>query len=79
MIAQNRHLSVEDAHDHIEQVFLKWHGRDRLRVGDIQKVDTNTIVAEIVTSEGSFVDRLTIDCCTGAIKRRQPDRDAQIQ
>lgn len=43
-------------------------GNDRLKVGDIKEED-GRITADIVTNDGSLVDRFGIDTQTGAFTR----------
>ena len=57
-------LSVDEAR-HILEHRLAWHGNERLKVGTVEEKDADTIVAEIVTAEGSVVQRLEIDRHTG--------------
>lgn len=57
-------LSIEDARKTVEQR-LEWSGNDRLKVGTVEVKDDNTILAEIVTVDGSLVDKLEIDRKTG--------------
>jgi len=44
---------------------LAWHGNPRLKLGEVTEQDDDTIVAEIVTQDGSLVQRFEIDRRTG--------------
>ena len=44
---------------------LKWRGNENVKVGEVAEKDENTIVAEIVTKDGSLVQRFEIDKKTG--------------
>lgn len=44
---------------------LAWQGNPNLRVGDVEETDDDTIVAEIVTQDGTLVQRLRVDRHTG--------------
>ncbi|HXV23188.1 MAG TPA: hypothetical protein VED46_02900 [Alphaproteobacteria bacterium] len=68
IVMPSRHLSIEDVRHHFEHR-LELLGNPRLKVGDVEEADKDAIVAEIVTTEGSLVDRLSVDRHTGAIER----------
>ncbi|MBM3565833.1 MAG: hypothetical protein FJX42_06960 [Alphaproteobacteria bacterium] len=42
------------------------HGNERLKVGQVVEKDAKTIAAEIVTVDGSLVEKIEIDKATGA-------------
>ncbi len=63
-------LSVDDVRARIERS-LKWHGNERLKVGEVKELDDDTIVAEIVTLDDSLVDRLEVDRHTGSMHRTE--------
>jgi len=65
-----QHLSVDDVRHHVEHR-LEWMGNPRLQVGDVTETDEGTIVAEIVTVDGSLVDRLSVDRHTGMIQHAE--------
>ena len=48
---------------------LDGQGYKRLKVGSVEEKDNSTIAAEIVTAEGSLVQRLEVDRHTGLIKQ----------
>jgi hypothetical protein len=48
---------------------LAWHGNPRLELGEVTEQDEDTIVAEILTVDGSLVQRLAVDRVTGAFRR----------
>ena len=65
---QPKELTVEDVKTFFEQR-LAWRGNPNIKLGDVKEKDENTIVAEIVTQDGSLVQRVEIDRKTG---RRTP-------
>ena len=48
---------------------LAWTGNARLKVGKVEEKDDDTIIAEIVTLDGSLVDRLAVHRRSGAMRR----------
>jgi hypothetical protein len=44
---------------------LAWQGNPNVKVGTVEEIDDDTIVAEIVTQDGSLVQRLEVDRHTG--------------
>jgi len=58
-------LSVDDVRKIIEGR-MAMHGNDRLKVGNIEVVDDETIIAEIVTVDDSLVMKMEFDRKTGA-------------
>jgi hypothetical protein len=48
---------------------LAWTGNTRLKVGKVEEKDDDTIIAEIVTLDGSLVDRLAVHRRSGAMRR----------
>jgi hypothetical protein len=69
-IQPDKDLSVDDVRARIERS-LKWHGNERLKVGEVKELDDDTIVAEIVTLDDSLVDRLEVDRHTGSMHRTE--------
>lgn len=65
-----RDLSVEDVR-HMLDHRLEWTGNARLKVGDVQGLDDDTILAEILTVDGSLVERIRIDRHTGLFQREE--------
>jgi hypothetical protein len=63
-----QHLSLDDVRHHFEHR-LERMGNPRLALGEVTEADETTIVAEIVTVDGSLVDRLSVDRHTGRIER----------
>jgi len=61
-------LSTDDVRFYFERQ-LEHRGYDRLEVGAIEEVDADTITVEIVTVDGSLVQRLAVDRNTGLISR----------
>ncbi len=66
----DKDLSADDVRARIERS-LKWHGNERLKVGEVKELDDDTIVAEIVTLDDSLVDRLEVDRHTGSMHRTE--------
>ncbi len=48
---------------------LTAHGNKRLKVGDVKETDDDTIIAEIVTVDGSLVQRIEVDRQTGRMQQ----------
>lgn len=63
-------LTVGDVRSNFEQ-WLEGQGNPRLKLGNVKDDGKNTIVAEIVTKDGSLVDRYRINRNTGAIWRTE--------
>ncbi|MBI4183001.1 MAG: hypothetical protein HY521_03250 [Proteobacteria bacterium] len=61
-------LSADDVRARLEQRLAR-DGNPRLKLGEIKEVDKDAITAEIVTTDGSLVDRLKVDRHTGATRR----------
>ncbi len=60
-------LSASDVQHMIEHR-LAWQGNPNLKVGKVEEKDDNTVVAEIVTKEGSLVQRLEVDRHRGSMR-----------
>lgn len=60
-------LTIEDARKTVEQR-LEWMGNGRLKVGTVEAKDDATISAEIVTLDGSLVEKFDIDRKTGFMR-----------
>ena len=65
---KDKDLTVDDVRGNLER-WLSWQANPRLKLGDVKEDGKDAIVAEIVTKEGSVVDRLRIDRSTGAMRR----------
>ena len=52
----------------IVEGMLAWHGNPRLKLGPVKATEYGEIVAEVVTTEGSLVQRLAVGAGTGAIR-----------
>jgi hypothetical protein len=63
-------LSAEDV-KHMMEHRLAWHGNPNVKVGSVEEKDNDTIVAEIVTQDGSLVEKLEVDRHTGWMRRAQ--------
>ncbi len=66
-IDQGEDLSADDVRDRIERN-LAWHGNERLMVGEVTEADEDSILADIVTKDGSLVRRFRIDRHTGQMR-----------
>ncbi len=62
--ASGEDVSVDDVTQRMER-WLAIQGNDRLKLGKVEAVDDDTITAEIVTVDGSLVQKFTIDRNTG--------------
>ncbi len=62
-----RDLSADEVR-HMLEHRLAWHGNERLKIGTVEEKDADTIVAEIVTVDGSLVQRLEVDRHTGVTR-----------
>jgi len=50
---------------HMMEHRLAWQGNPNVKVGNVEEIDDDTIVAEIVTQDGSLVQKLEVDRHTG--------------
>jgi hypothetical protein len=57
-------LTIEQV-KHVLGHRLAWLGLDRLKVGEVNERDQDVIIAEVVTEDGSLVQRLEVDRHTG--------------
>jgi hypothetical protein len=62
-----RDLSVDDVRHFLEHR-LAHQGYKRLKVGTIKEKDKDTVAADIVTADGSLVQRLEVNRHTGIMK-----------
>jgi hypothetical protein len=69
-VQPDQDLSADDVRARIERR-LKWHGNERLKIGEVKELDDDTIVAEIVTLDDSLVDRLKVNRHTGSMHRTE--------
>jgi len=67
--ARDRDLSTDDVRKLFEGR-LAWRGNDRLKVGDVKEAD-GAIIADIVTVDGSLVERFKVDPDTGYMQRAE--------
>ena len=65
---QGADLSTDDVRTTLER-WLAWQGNSRLKVGDVKEESADVIVADLVTQEGSLVDRFKVDRHTGLMQR----------
>jgi len=57
-------VSVEDV-TRLLQRRLDWQGNPHVKLGKVEEQDAETILAEIVTQDGSLVERLEVDRRSG--------------
>lgn len=62
------HLTVEDVRHHFEHRLAR-RGNTRLKIGEVKKIDDDTITADIVTVDDSLVRRMKIDRHSGRVSR----------
>lgn len=65
---ETQDISVEGARGWLERK-LDWHGNPRLKLGEVVAADDDTITAEIVTKDGSLVQKLAIDRHSGFMRQ----------
>jgi hypothetical protein len=70
VVTPSRNVSIDDVRDHFERL-LQAQGNPRVKLGEIKDADKDTIVAEIVTTDGALVDRFNVNRRSGAIQRAQ--------
>ena len=63
-------LTVADV-QHMMEHRLAWQGNPNVKVGTVEEKDDDTIVAEIITQDGSLVQRLEVDRHTGWMQPAQ--------
>ena len=68
LAAADKDLTVDDVKAMMEHRLDRVQN-DRLKLGDISERGEDSIIAEIVTQDGSVVDRLSIDRDTGRMTR----------
>lgn len=61
-------LSESDVRQFMEGS-LAWHGNPRLELGSIEETDTGEVMVEIVTKDGSLVQKLAVDRRTGFMRQ----------
>jgi hypothetical protein len=59
-----RSLSADDVKTMLERR-LAWQGNPHVKLGEVEEKDDDTILAEIVTQDGSLVQRLEVDRHSG--------------
>jgi hypothetical protein len=57
-------LTAKDV-KHMMEHRLTWNGNPNIKVGKVEERDDDTIIAEIVTQDGSLVESLKVDRHTG--------------
>ncbi|WP_146193124.1 hypothetical protein [Maritimibacter sp. 55A14] len=63
-------LGADDVR-HMMEHRLAWQGNPNIKLGNVEEIDEDSIVAEIVTQDGSLVQRIEVDRHTGWM---QPQR-----
>ena len=56
---------------HMMEHQLAWQGNPNLKVGKVEDKDDDTIIADVVTQDGSLVQRLEVDRHTGWMRPAQ--------
>ncbi len=74
-VTPTQHLTTDDVR-HFFGHWLEWQDNPRLKLGKVEQVDEDTIVAEIVTVDDSLVQRFKVDRHSGDV---QPDTGGQQQ
>lgn len=69
-VTPERDLSADDVRHFLEHS-LEMHGNERLKLGEVREVDGNRILADIVTQDGSLVERLAVNRHSGRMQRAQ--------
>lgn len=67
-VVPQRDLSSDDVRHFLEHR-LAMQGNPRLKVGEINEKDDDTVVADIVTTDGALVDRFEVDRHSGRMQR----------
>jgi hypothetical protein len=67
MIPMARDLNVDEVR-HMLEHRLAWQGNANLKLGEVEEADDDTITAEILTQDGSLVQRFEFDRHTGQMK-----------
>jgi hypothetical protein len=70
VVTPSRSVSVEDVRDHFDRL-LQAQGNPHVKLGVIKDTDKEAIIAEIVTADGSLVDRFSVNRRSGVIQRAQ--------
>lgn len=60
-------LTAKDV-KHMMEHRLGWMGNPNINVGKVEEQDDDTIIAEIVTKDGSLVEKMKVDRHTGMIQ-----------
>jgi hypothetical protein len=63
-------LTVDDV-KHALGHELEWSGNPNLKLGAVEDLDADTVIAEIVTQDGSLVQKLEVDRHTGSMQALQ--------
>jgi hypothetical protein len=66
----DRDLSADDVRKRLEAQ-LAWRGNPRLKLGEVTETDDDSIIAEIVTKDGSLVQKLEIDRHSGFMRQAE--------
>ncbi|MDP2357020.1 MAG: peptidoglycan-binding domain-containing protein [Beijerinckiaceae bacterium] len=70
VVMPSRNVSVEDVREHFER-YIQAEGNPRVKLGAVNDLDSGSIVAEIVTVDGSVADRFSVNRRSGIIQRAQ--------
>jgi hypothetical protein len=66
--AQGKDVTVDGVTKLLEHRLAMW-GNDRLKLGEVSEQGEDAIVGEIVTQDGSLVERLVFDRHSGRVTR----------
>ncbi len=70
VVTPTKDLSAADVR-HFFEHRLEMHGNKHLKIGEVKEADDDTIVADIVTQDGSLVQRLKVDRHTGQMQQAE--------
>lgn len=70
VVTPTKDLSAADVR-HFFEHRLEMHGNQHLKIGEVKEADDDTIVADIVTQDGSLVQRLKVDRHTGQMQQAE--------
>ena len=68
--AQGQEVTVDTVSAFLERRLAMW-GNERLKLGEVSEQGEDAIVGEIVTTDGSLVERLVFDRKTGRMTRAE--------
>lgn len=69
-VVLSKDLTIDDVRHFLEHR-MEMHGNKRVKVGDVTETDDDTITADIVTQDGSLVQRFKIDRHSGQMQQAE--------